>query len=463
MGEEFAISLADVSKCYKRYARPVDRLREVLLPSQSRAEEFWALQNLSLHLHKGETLGVIGKNGSGKSTLLQIIAGTLTPTTGEVQVNGRVSALLELGSGFNPEFTGRQNVFFNGQLLGLTKSQIHDRFDSIAAFADIGHFLDEPVKTYSSGMFIRLAFAVAVSVEPDILIVDEALAVGDIFFQQKCFEHIRKLKENGTTILFVSHDTGSVYRLCDRAILLESGNLILAGSAREVIDLYEAKLLQQFDLRPEDLEVRLPPAKKTKDLSSVPGVKSPDIQPATPTTPKELPREPITPIPPHEFDENIAIGSSDVQLRYVKILDEHNQEVQTIESEQTIQIAIGLEFLKDTEDPHVGIKIRDRTGFIVFQTNSYCMGQTLGAVSVGTLLDVRYHCAVPLSEGEYTITLGVADGGYGQWDFKRTLLYAHNVAVLKILSNKNTILWWGVVNLHPEITVHKYSPTQINN
>jgi lipopolysaccharide transport system ATP-binding protein len=184
MGEEIAISLKNVSKCYKRYARPVDRLKEILLPGKSIAQEFWALRDINLEIPKGETLGIIGQNGSGKSTMLQIIAKTLTPTTGEVQVNGRVSALLELGSGFNPEFTGRQNVFFNGRLLGLSHEEIEDKFDEIAAFADIGDFIDQPVKTYSSGMFVRLAFAVAVSVNPDILIVDEALAVGDIYFSK---------------------------------------------------------------------------------------------------------------------------------------------------------------------------------------------------------------------------------------------------------------------------------------
>src|SRR4028118_716284 len=183
---EISISLNDVSKCYKRYNRPVDRLKELLLPGKSHAEKFWALQNINLKVTKGETLGIIGQNGSGKSTLLQIIAGTLTPTTGEVGVNGRVSALLELGSGFNPEFTGRQNVFFNGQILGLSREEVEAKFDDIAAFAEIGDFIDRPVKTYSSGMAVRLAFAVVANTEPKILIVDEALAVGDAKFQARC-------------------------------------------------------------------------------------------------------------------------------------------------------------------------------------------------------------------------------------------------------------------------------------
>ncbi len=242
MDEELAISLKNISKCYRRYAHPVDRLKELLLPGKPRAEEFWALHNVNLDIPKGHTIGLVGRNGSGKSTLLQIITGVLQATTGQVAVIGRISALLELGSGFNPEFTGRQNVFFNGQLLGLEKREIEAKFDQIAAFADIGDFIEQPVKTYSSGMFIRLAFAVATSVEPDILVVDEALAVGDEAFQRKCFARIRTVQERGGTVLFVSHSAASVIDLCDSAILIERGKLLLISTPKLVITKYQ-KLL----------------------------------------------------------------------------------------------------------------------------------------------------------------------------------------------------------------------------
>jgi lipopolysaccharide transport system ATP-binding protein len=235
---EVVISLNNVSKCFKRYSRPIDRLKEILQPKKSDENAFWALQSLSLNIIKGETLGIIGRNGSGKSTLLQIIAGTLTPTTGEVKVNGRVAALLELGSGFNPEFTGRQNVFFNGRLLGLTKAEIEANFDRIASFADIGDFLDQPVKTYSSGMLVRLAFSVQAHLSPDILIIDEALSVGDIFFQQKCARRLKELRDNGTTLLFVSHDMAIVRNLCTRAIYLKKGKLLAEGETKAVIREY---------------------------------------------------------------------------------------------------------------------------------------------------------------------------------------------------------------------------------
>jgi lipopolysaccharide transport system ATP-binding protein len=236
---ELAICLKNVSKCFKRYARPVNRLKDLLLPGKSRADEFWALRNINLEIPKGQTLGIVGRNGSGKSTLLQILVKTLTPTTGEIEVNGRVSALLELGSGFNPEFTGRQNVFFNGQLLGLSQKDIEAKFDQIAAFADIGDFIEQPIKTYSSGMFVRLAFAVATSVEPDILVVDEALSVGDEAFQRKCFARIRTIQERGGTILFVSHSASSIVELCNSAVLMDGGEILLKADPKLVVSSYQ--------------------------------------------------------------------------------------------------------------------------------------------------------------------------------------------------------------------------------
>ena len=236
---EIAISLKQISKCFQRYARPVDRLKELLLPGKSQAREFWALHNINLEIPQGQTVGIVGRNGSGKSTMLQIIAATMTPTTGEVQVNGRISALLELGSGFNPEFTGRQNVFFNGQILGLRRQEIERKFEAIAAFADIDEFIDRPVKTYSSGMFVRLAFAVAISTEPDILVVDEALSVGDEAFQRKCFSRIQDIRDCGGTILFVSHAASSILELCDRALLMERGEILLDRTPKIVVSKYQ--------------------------------------------------------------------------------------------------------------------------------------------------------------------------------------------------------------------------------
>lgn len=243
------IRVENVSKCYHVYDRPQERLKQALVPrrlvhwfgrdpGQPFYREFWALRNVSFEVRPGEAFGLIGRNGAGKSTLLQIIAGTLTPTSGEVRVRGKVAALLELGSGFSPDFTGRENVRLNGALLGLTPREIEERFDEIAAFADIGDFIDQPVKTYSSGMLMRLAFAVQTAVRPQILIVDEALAVGDVFFQAKCMARLRELLDGGVSLLFVSHDTATVRQLCDRAIFLANGAVMAAGTAGEVTDRY---------------------------------------------------------------------------------------------------------------------------------------------------------------------------------------------------------------------------------
>ncbi|QDL06632.1 ABC transporter ATP-binding protein [Brasilonema octagenarum UFV-E1] len=434
MGEEIAISLKNVSKCYKRYTRPVDRLKEILLPGKSMAQEFWALRHINLEISKGETLGIIGQNGSGKSTMLQIIARTLTPTTGDVQVDGRISALLELGSGFNPEFTGRQNVFFNGRLLGLSQKEIEEKFDEIAGFADIGDFIEQPVKTYSSGMFVRLAFAVGVSVNPDILIVDEALAVGDIYFQQKCFERIRELRDLGITFLFVSHDPTAVYKLCHRAVLMEAGQLVLDAKPRQVIDLYQAKLLKKLDLQPDAVKIKI-----LDDSDS-----------------ETILHENDSPLVKTDLEE-VVISSPEVNIKFIKFLDESEQEIEAIISDNELQLCIGLLFFKSFEDPHIGFKIRERTGEVVFETNTFCMGQKLGQVEPDNFVEIRFKFHLPLSEGEYTITVGVADSGFAQSSFKKTLVYAHNVASLKVLKNKEAILWSGIINLSPSLSILKHS------
>lgn len=424
---EIAISLENISKCFKRYAKPVDRLKEILLPQKNHAQIFWALRDINLNVTRGEALGIIGQNGSGKSTLLQIIAKTLTPTTGEVVVNGRVSALLELGSGFNPEFTGRQNVFFNGQILGLSQQEIATKLDEIIKFAEIGDFIEQPVKTYSSGMFVRLAFAVAVSVNPDILIVDEALAVGDIYFQQKCFERIQELKKLGTTLLFVSHDSTAVYKLCDRAILIESGKALLDGSPKQVIDLYEAKLLKKRDTHSESVEIQI-----------VAKPDSPDQE--TSSSDQVL--------------EEVIIQSSEVSVKFVQLLDENGQVVDSVISEQALQLSIGLLFLQGFDDLHIGFKVRDRTGEVIFETNTFAMREKIGKVYNGTFLEVIFRFHVPLREGEYTISLGVADGGFGEGLFKRSLVYAHNSAAFNVLRNNESIHWSGIVNLNPSISIN---------
>ncbi|QLO06798.1 ABC transporter ATP-binding protein (plasmid) [Citrobacter freundii] len=251
MCSDYAIQVKNLSKCYQIYERPSDRLKQSVYSGLRRLvgkhakplfREFWALRDISFDIMKGESVGIIGQNGSGKSTLLQLICGTLSPTSGTVDTHGRIAALLELGSGFNPEFTGRENVYMNGAVLGLTEAEINDKFDDILAFADIGDFIDQPTKTYSSGMMVRLAFAVQVCIEPDILIVDEALAVGDALFQKRCFERMDRLRTNGTTLLFVSHDQESVRTMTNRAVFLEHGEVKFSGNSADALLEYRKSL-----------------------------------------------------------------------------------------------------------------------------------------------------------------------------------------------------------------------------
>lgn len=258
--DDIAIAVKNVSKCHLIYDTPRDRLKQFLMPRlqvmtgqrpKAYFEEFWGLKNVSFEVKKGETVGIIGRNGAGKSTLLQIICGTLTPTIGSVETKGRVAALLELGAGFNPEFTGRENVYLNATLLGLTKDEIDDRFDDIAAFADIGEFLELPVKTYSTGMSVRLAFSVQSVIDPDIFIVDEALAVGDEKFQRKCFTRLESLKSNGCSILFVSHSPTSVVELCDRALFLEAGERLMYAGAADTVRAYQKLIYASSEAQKE--------------------------------------------------------------------------------------------------------------------------------------------------------------------------------------------------------------------
>ncbi len=249
MSSEYAIRARHLGKSYQVYQRPGDRLKQFAWRGRRRFyREFWALRDVSFDVAPGATVGIIGRNGSGKSTLLQLICGTLTPTTGSVELHGRVAALLELGAGFNPEFTGRENVFMYGAVLGLNEQEIKDRYDHILAFADIGTFIDMPVKTYSSGMFVRLAFSVAINVDPDVLIIDEALAVGDARFQQRCMAKLRQLQERGVSVLFVSHDTEAVKRLCKHVVILHDGEVVNQGDPLSMANWYLALSTLDFDL-----------------------------------------------------------------------------------------------------------------------------------------------------------------------------------------------------------------------
>ncbi|MGB3653671.1 MAG: ABC transporter ATP-binding protein [Rivularia sp. (in: cyanobacteria)] len=380
MNEDIAISLKNVSKCFQRYAHPVDRLKEILLPGKSRTSQFWALENVDLEIEKGQTVGIVGRNGSGKSTLLQIIAGTLTPTTGEVVVRGRVSALLELGSGFNPEFTGTQNVFFNARLLGLTQQEIEDKFDAIAAFADIGDFIKQPVKTYSSGMFVRLAFAVAVNVEPEILIVDEALAVGDIVFQHRCMRRMRSMMDSGVTTLFVSHDSGAIKTLCNSAVMIDAGKIYTNGTPNDVIIKY-MKLVTETELG------LVTPDKVDDTVSQTSSENSVVI-------------------------EKTRRGNRKALIESVKLFHQSGEEAEKspiFGFKERVKLVVEVQVNQHLQGCIIGFFVCDKNGNELIGSNTIEENQPIEKLAPGTNLQIEFTFKLPLRPSSYSLTVAGAE------------------------------------------------------
>ncbi|MBD2206521.1 ABC transporter ATP-binding protein [Calothrix sp. FACHB-1219] len=399
MTEEIAISLKNVSKRFQRYAQPVDRLKEVFIPGKSRAIEFWALRDINLDIPKGQTVGLVGRNGSGKSTLLQIIAGTLTPTTGEVHVKGRISALLELGSGFNPEFTGRQNVFFNGRLLGLSQKEIEAKFDEIAGFADIGDFIDQPVKTYSSGMFVRLAFAVAVNVEPEILIVDEALAVGDVVFQHRCMRRMRSLMDSGVTTLFVSHDPGAIKTLCNSAIMIHEGKIHTSGLPNAVIIDY-LKLITDIELNLEK------PVKDTHINESTPENQKLNLKDLNYLN---IDDELLSQQPKAQLKRR---GSGKAVIEQVKMLDNLGQDAgdsPIFSFNDKVTLMVKIKAFTQLQNCIVGFFICDKNGNELIGSNTLEENTHLGTIDIGNELVVKFKLPLPLRPGSYNVTVAVTE------------------------------------------------------
>ncbi|MEN1832200.1 ABC transporter ATP-binding protein [Pseudomonas lijiangensis] len=401
--DEIAISVRDVSKCFYAYDKPVDRLLHSLvprvqsmlgLPARTYGREFWALRNIDFDVAKGETVAVVGRNGSGKSTLLQIICGTLIPTGGAVQTQGRVAALLELGSGFNPEFTGRENVYLNASVLGLDREEVDRRFSAIADFADIGEFIDQQVKTYSSGMAVRLAFAVQAQVDPQVLIVDEALSVGDAKFQAKCFERLRQLKQNGTSILLVTHASEQVVTHCNRAILLDRGHVEMIGASRPVINRY-MDLLFGRDRR---VEPELPK------------------QPASLQTPRHD-HDPVLSFEhdayssragfnPHEY----RWGDGAASLQDFHLAANGRAFPASIEPGDDVVLHLAICFNRTISNPVLGFTIKTKEGVTVYGTNSYLLGcaSSQDLYNGGSRLKACMKFTNRLASGDYFISIGVA-------------------------------------------------------
>ena len=401
---DIAIRVSNLSKCYAIYDNPRDRLKQFVMPRLRRLlgrppksyyREFWALRDVSFEVKKGETVGIIGRNGSGKSTLLQMICGTLSPTSGSIQTNGRIAALLELGAGFNPEFTGRENVYMNAAVLGLSKEEVDERFDDIAAFADIGQFIEQPVKTYSSGMVVRLAFAVQSQVEPDILVVDEALSVGDAKFQAKCFERLRQLKENGTSILLVTHSSEQIVTHCSTAILLNNGAQLETGEPKHVVNRYMDLLFGK-----EKTAIQT----ESKRHSEVPAASCTAIAYQL----SQLEDCFATRHGYNPYEYRWGDGAATILDYYLAADDETYPSA--ISTGQRVTLAVSIKFHRDFYRPILGITIKTKEGVTVYGVNSETLAcddfLKLGRSGSAIQAEIVFTCR--LAPGDYFISLGIA-------------------------------------------------------
>lgn len=413
---DMAISAQGLGKQYHIYDRPHHRLLQMLYRGRRNFfQPFDALTGVSFQVHRGETVGIIGRNGAGKSTLLQLLCGTLAPSTGTVTVNGRVAALLELGAGFNPEYSGRENVFLNAAILGLSREQTEARFDDIAAFADIGQFIDQPVKTYSSGMYVRLAFAVIAHVDADILIIDEALAVGDAHFTQKCMRFLRKFCESGT-LLFVSHDSAAVTSLCERAIWLEHGRMRAIGSAREICKEYNAEVYQQQN---GVAARRVEPPVSARAPADVPAVRR-RLQ-AVETRPQAVfdarwERLADTPLrnamTVQDFNPDEGFGTGQMLVNEVRLEDAHGNITTSITGGEVVTLVVRYVSYVPLDSVIVGFQFKDRRGQILFGDNT-CISTMDQPVSIraGEIQEGCFRFQMPLlPAGEYAVTVSVAEG-----------------------------------------------------
>lgn len=402
------IKAEGLSKQFKLYRKRIDRLKDNFLPSRKKEyfTVFKALDDVTFDIIKGQTVGIVGRNGSGKSTLLQVICGILKQTRGELEVNGRISALLELGAGFNPEFTGRENVYLNAAILGMPKEEIDLYFDDILAFADIGRFIDQPVKTYSSGMYVRLAFAVAINVKPDILIIDEALSVGDTLFQAKCFAKFRDFQKQGITILFVTHSMELLARYCDTAILLDTGKLLMQGPAKEVIDEYHRLIVNCAS--PAQSE-RFSNSDTATDLQN--GVidelshKSDNSPESLETTKENLPGKPIS-LSCNPKENRYGNGKAEIIDFGVNVLS--GEASQTFVHGEKYLFWVQVTFNEQLLDPIVAFTIKDVKGLIITGTNTSFKGNETGLVNPGDTLVVSFEQTIRLNPGEYLLSFGCA-------------------------------------------------------
>ena len=430
MERELAIHVEGLDKVYKLYNRNRDRLIESLgLSRKPRSTQHYALKNVDLDIYRGETVGIIGTNGSGKSTLLKIITGVLYPTAGNLQVNGRISALLELGAGFNMEYNGIENVYLQGTMTGFSEEEITEKLPEILEFADIGEFVHQPVKTYSSGMFVRLAFAVAINIDPEILIVDEALSVGDVFFQAKCYRKFEEFKKKGKTILFVSHDLSAISKYCDRAILLNKGTKLAEGTPKEMIDAYKQVLVGQYET-PKATE-------NVPDLTS-----DPEIRKALDKKAEE-----------NKSGENaddveaLEYGTREAAITEYFLTDHNGVRTTAILKGNTFTMHMRVKIHQDLEAPIFAFSIKNVKGVELTGTNTMFEKAFLEGVKAGENKEITFTQRMLLQGGEYLVSLGVT--GYEKDNF--TVYHRlYDVLSLTVVSDKNTV---GYFDMESQIEV----------
>ena len=417
METEYAIQVKEVTKVYKLFDSNVARMKDALsLTRKKLYKEHYALNKLSFNVRRGEAVGIIGVNGAGKSTILKIITGVLQPTSGEVVIDGRISALLELGAGFNPEYTGMRNIYLNGMMIGFTKEEIDAKLDDILKFADIGEFINQPVKSYSSGMFVRLAFAVAINIDPEILIVDEALSVGDVFFQNKCFHKFEEFRKQGKTIIFVSHDLGSIRKYCDRAVLLNHGEKVGDGAPAEVIDMYKKILVKQSE-------------KKGNTISTI-----------TPDKDSWMSHYAINP----SCDE---YGDKQAQIVDFAIIDKTGKYTNVLTKGDEFKIRVKIRANEDVHEPISTFTIKTLKGTDVTGTNTMFENVFLGDLKAGEEKIVTFTQNLNIQGGEYLLSVSCT---HYEEDELRAFHRLYDVISLTVISEKDTV---GFYDMNSKVEV----------
>lgn len=453
------ISVNNLGKCFQIYDNPKARLKQAIWRGRRQYyKEFWALQDVNFELSKGESLGVIGRNGSGKSTLLQLICGTLTPTTGEVDTHGRIAALLELGSGFNPEFTGIENVFLNASMLGLSKEETSSRLDDILAFADIGDFVDQPVKAYSSGMAVRLAFAVIAHVNADILIVDEALSVGDVFFNQKCMRFINRFRENGS-LLFVSHDASAVTSLCDRALLLDRGQQISLGTPKEILDEYTRQLYASSQTL-ATIDTKQAEADGQESYGESTWI---DYRSTLINSSKQANLLKIT-----QFSDDLlsreSFGNGKASIIDAKLMEAHSkQPLLCARGGERVILQIEAKAAQAIEKPIVGFILKNAKGMTMLGDNTLnsqksLLGDMPPAIDAGDLYHTEFEFTLPmLQKGHYSLTLSLAEGNQEEHD---QLQWMNDALILESINSSIAAGLAGVPMHRIDLRIEKNSDQQ---